>query len=148
MVSPTKWTQHFGDLAGLGTAVLALGLVVFGRRALAALRDPAPRGSGVAGLAGATVVCGVGARRAEHVAVRVGLVHADVQHAPAAVVGTVPIATIVLAVGGVVVALLLARSAWQRAGGGTETPRASRAACPRRPRSSPSCSSRCWRCRC
>ena len=46
MVSPTKWTQHFGALTGLGTAALTLGLVVFGRRALAAVRDPRPHGDG------------------------------------------------------------------------------------------------------
>ena len=60
MVSPTKWTQHFGALAGLGTAALTLGLVVFGRRALAGCARPVDRARRhLAGLAGATVVCGL-----------------------------------------------------------------------------------------
>ena len=57
--SPTKWTQHFGSLAGLGAAALALGLVAFGRaaqRGLAAADPATARRRLVAGLAGVTVV--------------------------------------------------------------------------------------------
>ncbi|MDT7580688.1 MAG: arabinosyltransferase, partial [Pseudonocardiales bacterium] len=57
--SPTKWTQHFGALAGLGAAALALGLVAFGRaaqRRLAAADPATARQRLVAGFAGVTVV--------------------------------------------------------------------------------------------
>jgi hypothetical protein len=114
MVSPTKWTQHFGALTGLGTAVLTLGLVVFGRRALAALRDPVTaRQRRTAGLAGATVVCGL-VLAGQNMWPFVSGWYTPTFSTVPPLVGTVPIATIVLAVGGVVVALLLARSVWQQ----------------------------------
>ena len=49
--SPTKWSQHFGDLAGLGAAVLVVGLVVAGP---VALRDRPRRR--IAGFAAGTAV--------------------------------------------------------------------------------------------
>ena len=113
-VSPTKWTQHFGALTGLGTAALALGLVVFGRRALAALRDPATaRRRCVAGLTGATVVCGLVLAGQNTWPFVSGWYTPTVSTVPPQV-KTVPLATLVLAVGGTVVAVLLARSVWRR----------------------------------
>jgi Mycobacterial cell wall arabinan synthesis protein/Arabinosyltransferase concanavalin like domain/EmbC C-terminal domain len=114
MVSPTKWTQHFGALTGLGTAVLTLGLVVFGRRALTALRGPGTgRQRRVAGLAGATVVCGL-VLAGQNMWPFVSGWYTPTFSTVPPLVGTVPIATIVLAVGGVVVAVLLARSVWRQ----------------------------------
>ncbi len=157
MISPTKWTQHFGALAGLGTAVLALGLVVFGRRALAALRDPATaRRRRIAGLAGATVVCGLVLAGQNMWPFVSGWYTPTFSTVPPQV-GTVPVATIVLAAGGAVVIVLLAWSVWrrsaERASGGAVAPtragtRARIRRFRRRPRPSPSCSPPCWGCRC
>ena len=114
MISPTKWTQHFGALAGLGTAVLTLGLVVFGRRALAALRDPATaRRRRIAGLAGATVVCGLVLAGQNMWPFVSGWYTPTFSTVPPQV-RTVPVATIVLAAGGAVVIVLLAWSVWRR----------------------------------
>ena len=114
MISPTKWTQHFGALTGLGTAVLALGLVVFGSRALAALRDPATaRWRRIAGLAGATVVCGLVLAGQNMWPFVSGWYTPTFSTVPPQV-KTVPLATIVLAIGGTVVAVLVARSVWRR----------------------------------
>ena len=153
MISPTKWTQHFGALTGLGTAALTLGLVVFGRRALAARARPGDRAAAAHRRARRRDGrVRAGARRAEHVAVRVGLVHAHVQHGAAArpdraggddragggrggrrrAAGVVGVAA--------------ERGAPLR---GRAHPRAgTRIAFRRRPRPSRSCSSPCWRCRC
>ena len=152
MISPTKWTQHFGALTGLGTAVLTLGLVVFGRRALAALRDPATaRRRRIAGLAGATVVCGLVLAGQNMWPFVSGWYTPTFSTVPPQV-RTVPVATIVLAAGGAVVIVLLAWSVWRRSAeraAGPQHPRAgTRIACPRRPRPSPSCSPPCWGCRC
>jgi cell wall arabinan synthesis protein/arabinosyltransferase-like concanavalin domain-containing protein/EmbC-like arabinotransferase in arabinogalactan biosynthesis len=114
MISPTKWTQHFGALAGLGTAVLTLGLVVFGRRALAAVRDPATaRRRRIAGLAGATVVCGL-VLAGQNMWPFVSGWYTPTFSTVLPQVRTVPLATIVLAAGGAVVIVLLAWSVWRR----------------------------------
>ncbi|HEX5813291.1 MAG TPA: arabinosyltransferase domain-containing protein, partial [Pseudonocardia sp.] len=114
MISPTKWTQHFGALAGLGTAVLTLGLVVFGRRALAGLRDPATaRRRRIAGLAGATVVCGLVLAGQNMWPFVSGWYTPTFSTVPPQV-RTVPVATIVLVAGGAVVLALLAWSVWRR----------------------------------
>ena len=118
MISPTKWTQHFGALTGLGAAVLALGLVVFGRRALAALRDPATaRRRRIAGLAGATVVCGLVLAGQNMWPFVSGWYTPTFSTVPPQV-RTVPVATIVLAAGGAVVIVLLAWSVWRRSAEG------------------------------
>jgi arabinosyltransferase A/arabinosyltransferase B/arabinosyltransferase C len=114
MISPTKWTQHFGALTGLGTAVLTLGLVVFGRRALAALRDPAiARRRRIAGLASATVVCGLVLAGQNMWPFVSGWYTPTFSTVPPQV-RTVPVATIVLAAGGAVVIVLLVWSVWRR----------------------------------
>lgn len=114
MISPTKWTQHFGALAGLGTAVVTLGLVVFGRRTLTAVRDPeTAQRRRIAGLAGATVVCGLVLAGQNMWPFVSGWYTPTFSTVPPQV-ATVPLATIVLALGGAVVAVLLARSAWRR----------------------------------
>jgi arabinosyltransferase A/arabinosyltransferase B/arabinosyltransferase C len=117
--TPTKWTQHFGDFAGTGAAVLLLGLVLF---AAGPLKER-PRAL-VTGLAAVT---GVG-----------GLVLAGYNIWPYAsnwfspTFSSVPpqlagkgVSAYVLAVGGLLVTVLLVRSAWLRAGGATAvgTPR-------------------------
>ena len=50
-LSPTKWTQHFGDVAGYGAAVLVLGFAAWSARAV----RPRPRAL-VAGLAATAAV--------------------------------------------------------------------------------------------
>ncbi|MFC4944801.1 arabinosyltransferase domain-containing protein [Pseudonocardia sp. GCM10023141] len=114
--TPTKWTQHFGDLAGYGAAVLALGMITF---AATPLRDRPRRH--VAGLAAVT---GVGA-----------LVLAGQNTWPyvsnwftptfstgvARLAGT-PVATIAVVAGLAVVLVLLGRAAWLRSGGATAVP--------------------------
>ena len=67
--TPTKWTQHFGDLAGVGAAVLVLGAVTARRT--------------VGALAAAVAVGALGGGGHEPVAVRVGLVHPDLLDAAA-----------------------------------------------------------------
>ena len=118
MVSPTKWTQHFGALTGLGTAALTLGLVVFGRRALAAVRDPTTaRRRQVAGLAAATVVCGL-VLAGQNMWPFVSGWYTPTFSTVPPLVGTVPVATIVLVLGGAVVVPLLAWSVWRRSADG------------------------------
>ncbi|MCO1657912.1 arabinosyltransferase domain-containing protein [Pseudonocardia sp. S2-4] len=107
-LSPTKWTQHFGDVAGYGTAVLVLGAAAWSARLVR------PRVTALAGgLAAATAVC--------------SLVLAGYNLWPFAgdwftptfstlppQVADVPLATIAAVAGGLLVAVLLARSAWRR----------------------------------
>ena len=126
MVSPTKWTQHFGALTGLGTAALTLGLVVFGRHALAAVRDAeTARRRQVAGLATATVVCGL-VLAGQNMWPFVSGWYTPTFSTVPPLVGTVPIATIVLVLGGAVVVPLLVWSVWRRSaqipGGPTRPP--------------------------
>ncbi|WP_308257446.1 arabinosyltransferase domain-containing protein [Pseudonocardia lacus] len=116
-LSPTKWTQHFGDVAGYGAAVLVLGAAAWSARVVR------PRPAALAGgLAAATAVC--------------SLVLAGYNLWPFAgdwftptfstlppQVGGTPLATIVAVLGGLLVAVLLARTAWRRsapAGGGPD----------------------------
>ncbi|WP_344425144.1 arabinosyltransferase domain-containing protein [Pseudonocardia ailaonensis] len=56
--TPTKWTQHFGDLAGVGAAVLLLGIVAVGRRSLAGRTAPWLAGLGVVTVVGSLVWAG------------------------------------------------------------------------------------------
>jgi Mycobacterial cell wall arabinan synthesis protein/EmbC C-terminal domain len=122
--TPTKWTQHFGGLTGLGTAALTLALVAFGRaaqRRLAA-RDPGTaRRRQVGGLAGVTATVGIvlaGQNQWPYVS---GWYRPTFSTVPP-LVATVPVATIVVAVGGAVVAVLLARSVWRRSGDAADLP--------------------------
>ena len=109
-LAPTKWTQHFGDLAGYGAAVLVLGAVAW---SAAPLRS-APRGA-AAGWAAATVVAAlvVAGYNAWPYA---GMWFEPTFSTVVPQVAGVPGATIVLVAGGLVVAGLLGRWAWQRAG--------------------------------
>jgi arabinosyltransferase A/arabinosyltransferase B/arabinosyltransferase C len=155
--SPTKWTQHFGALTGVGTAVLALGLVAFGgaaQRGLAA-RDPATAHRRlVAGLAGVTVVAGLVLAGQNMWPFVSGWYTPTFSTLPPLVtlpglVADVPVATVVVAAGGVVVAALLGRSVWRRSGeagsrvtplapdASSATPMAPRAAAPGPPRTVP-----------
>jgi Mycobacterial cell wall arabinan synthesis protein/EmbC C-terminal domain len=108
--TPTKWTQHFGDFAGTGAAVLLLGMVAFAASPLRA------RGRGF--VVGLGAVTGVGA-----------LVLAGYDVWPYAsnwftpTFSTVPpeiagkgISTLVLAAGGLLVGGLVLRNAWSGAG--------------------------------
>jgi arabinosyltransferase A/arabinosyltransferase B/arabinosyltransferase C len=109
--TPTKWTQHFGDMAGVGAAVLLLGLVAFA--------GPPLRGRARPFVTAIAAVTGVGA-----------LVLAGYNVWPYAsnwftpTFSTVPpelagkgVSTYVLAFGGLLVAVLVGREAWRRAGG-------------------------------
>ncbi|WP_308258988.1 arabinosyltransferase domain-containing protein [Pseudonocardia sp. H11422] len=115
--SPTKWTQHFGDVAGLGAAVLLLGLVAFSaavlrRRSPAGVERPVLAGLGALTLVGAVVLAGYNAW--PYVSGYYTLTWSTV---PPLIAG-LPLATLWLVGGGLVVAGLLARSAWRRAAPG------------------------------
>jgi len=56
--NPTKWTQHFGDLAGVGAAVLVVGIVVTGRRVLAGRVAPWLVGLGALTVVGSLIWAG------------------------------------------------------------------------------------------
>ncbi len=124
--SPTKWTQHFGALTGIGTAVLALGLVAFGgaaQRGFAAHDPPTAHRRLVAGLAGVTVVSGLVLAGQNMWPFVSGWYTPTFSTLPPLVtlpglVADVPVATVVVAAGGVVVAALLGRSVWRRSGEG------------------------------
>ena len=133
MVTPTKWTQHFGDLIGVGAAVLALGLVVFGRRALTALDPGTARRRWVAGLAGATLVGGQVLGGQNQWPFVSGWYTPTFSTLPPlvsvpGVVTDLPVATLFVAAGGAVVAALVARSVWWRATAPTPRGDASRVA--------------------
>ncbi|HXV92412.1 MAG TPA: arabinosyltransferase domain-containing protein, partial [Pseudonocardia sp.] len=126
-LSPTKWTQHFGDLAGIGAAVLLLGLVSAGP----VLRRTGAR-SGVVGLAVAGVTCAL------VLAGRNLWPYASDWFAPTwstvpPLVGATPLATIALAITVAVVAVVAARVAWRRAGGAAATGLPRRVPDPARP---------------
>ncbi|MHA6792011.1 arabinosyltransferase domain-containing protein [Pseudonocardia bannensis] len=114
--APTKWTQHFGDVAGVGAAVLLLGLVAFSAAALRRRSTGAERpmlaGLGALTLVGALVLAGYNAW--PYVSGFYGLTWSTV---PPLVAG-IPLATLWLVGGGLIVAVLLARSAWRRAAPG------------------------------
>jgi arabinosyltransferase A/arabinosyltransferase B/arabinosyltransferase C len=114
-LTPTKWTQHFGDLAGYGTAVLVLGAAV----ASAPLRAR-PRAF-VAGLAATTVV-GAIVLAGYNLWPYQGAWFTPTFSTIAPRVLDVPLATIALVAGAAVVAPPLVRWAWQRAGGVPESP--------------------------
>jgi arabinosyltransferase A/arabinosyltransferase B/arabinosyltransferase C len=112
-VSPTKWTQHFGDVAGYGAAVLVLGAAAWPVRVL----RHRPR----------SVAAGLGAATAVSALVLAGYnlwpyagdwFTPTFSTLPPQVAG-IPLATIVAVAGGGLVAVLAARSAWRRAGART-----------------------------
>ena len=112
-VSPTKWTQHFGDVAGYGAAVLVLGAAAWPVRVL----RHRPR----------SVAAGLGAATAVSALVLAGYnlwpyagdwFTPTFSTLPPQVAG-IPLATIVAVAGGLLVAVLAARSAWRRAGART-----------------------------
>ncbi|WP_433290901.1 arabinosyltransferase domain-containing protein [Pseudonocardia sp. CA-142604] len=139
-VSPTKWTQHFGDLAGYGAAVLVLGMVAWS--AAAARRASVERPSAAQAWVprGLLVQRPVTLREQPHrmltalgaVTVVGALVLAGYNIWPYASnwftpsfsttppqLANIPVATIALIAGGVGVGVLIVRSAWLRAGGAT-----------------------------
>ncbi|HVH24799.1 MAG TPA: arabinosyltransferase domain-containing protein, partial [Pseudonocardia sp.] len=109
--SPTKWSQHFGDLAGLGPAVLVLGLVV---GSAAALRDRPRRA--VAGLAAGIVVAALVLSGRNLWPSVSGWFTPSFSTKPVDVAG-VPLATVTLVLGGAIVVAVLARASWLRSGG-------------------------------
>lgn len=110
-LSPTKWTQHFGGVAGVGAAVLVLGAAV---GTAAALRSR-PRAL-VVGLAAATGV-GVLVISGRNLWPYVGdLFTPTFSTLPPRVAG-IPLATVLGVAGGALVLALAARSAWWRSGG-------------------------------
>ncbi len=96
--TPTKWTQHFGDLAGVGAAVLVLGAVT-ARRTVGAL-------AAAVGV-GALVVAGLNSWPF------VSAWFTPPFSTVPAQVGGIPVATLLLVAGAVVVAAVLGRALWQ-----------------------------------
>ena len=114
--SPTKWSQHFGDLAGLGPAVLTLGLVAAAGPALA----DRPRRR-VAGFAAGTVVAALVLTGRNLWPSVSGWFTPSFSTKPVDVAG-VPLATITLGLGGLTVVAVLGRAAGLRAGGAAGFP--------------------------
>ncbi|HEY0812021.1 MAG TPA: arabinosyltransferase domain-containing protein [Pseudonocardia sp.] len=112
--TPTKWTQHFGDLAGIGAAVLTLGA--------AACAGPVLRGrprAMLGALAAATAVGAVVLAGPNNWPFVAQWFTPPFSSVPAQVRG-IPLATMLLVAGGVLVAVLVVRALWRRAGGGAE----------------------------
>lgn len=112
--TPTRWTQHFGDVAGIGSAVLALGFVVGTHHLLrrrTASPVPALTGLAAAVVAGALVLAGW--NNWPYVSNWWGLTWSTV----APVVAGYPISAIWLVVGLVLLGLLLTRLVWLRSSG-------------------------------
>jgi hypothetical protein len=113
-VTPTKWTQHFGDVAGYGAAALVLGAVAFSAAPLRARPRALVAGLGAATAVGSLVLAGYNTWP------YVGdWFTPSFSTLPPQVAG-VPLATIAAVAGAVPVLVVLARWAWQRAGGATE----------------------------
>ncbi len=111
--SPTKWTQHFGDLAGLGAAVLVLGMVAWSAAPLRGRPRALVAGLGALTVVGPLVLAGYNAwPYASH-----WFTPSFSTKPPQ--LADVPVATIALVAGALLVFGLIARSAWQRAGGAT-----------------------------
>jgi arabinosyltransferase A/arabinosyltransferase B/arabinosyltransferase C len=114
-LAPTKWTQHFGDLAGYGAAVLVLGAAV----GSAPLRAR-PRAF-VAGLAATTVVTAI-VLAGYNLWPYQGAWFTPTFSTIAPRILDVPLATIALVAGAALAVPLAARWTWQRAGGEPESP--------------------------
>ncbi len=112
--TPTKWTQHFGDLAGIGAAVLTLGAAACAGPVLRAR----PRAM-IAALAATTVVGALVLAGLNNWPFVAQWFDPSFSTLPLQVAG-IPVATLLLVVGGVVVAALVVHALWRRAGGGTE----------------------------
>ncbi len=111
--TPTKWTQHFGDMAGVGAAVLLLGLVAF---AGSPLRDRArPFVTAIAAVTGVGALVLAGYNVWPYAS---NWFTPAFSTAPPALAGK-GVSTFVLALGGLLVAVLVGREAWLRAGGAT-----------------------------
>ncbi|WP_433557477.1 arabinosyltransferase domain-containing protein [Pseudonocardia xinjiangensis] len=116
--SPTKWTQHFGDVAGYGAAVLVLGIVAWSAGPRVSTLRERPRQL-VAGLGAVTVVGALVLAGYNIWPYASNWFVPSFSTKPPAV-GSVPLATIVLVAGGLLVLGLLTRTAWLRAGGATD----------------------------
>lgn len=112
--TPTKWTQHFGDLAGLGAAVLVLGAAVWAAGPALRARSRAMTGA----LAAATVVGSLVLAGMNLWPFVAGWFAPSFSTVPPQVLG-VPLATLLLVAGGAVVVALLGRSVWRASGAGT-----------------------------
>jgi hypothetical protein len=119
-LAPTKWTQHFGDVAGYGAAVLVLGAAAFSAAALRARPRAVVAGIGAVTAVGSLVLAGYNTWP------YVGDWFAPSFSTLPPQVAGIPVATIAAVAGGLLVAAVLLRWAWLRAGG------ASRVTLPRR----------------
>jgi hypothetical protein len=114
-LTPTKWTQHFGDFTGYGAAVLVLGAVAWSATPLRAR----PR-TFAAGLAAATAVAAV-VLAGYNLWPYQGAWFTPTFSTLAPQIAGVGVATFVGVAGGGIVAVLLVRSTWQVAGGRPES---------------------------
>lgn len=113
-VSPTKWTQHFGDFAGYGTAVIVLGLVAWSGPGLRARAL-------IAGTAAVTLVSWLVLAGSNLWPFVSDWYEPTFSTIPPQLAGR-SAASLVLGLGGLVVLLLLARSVWARSGGAADPP--------------------------
>jgi arabinosyltransferase A/arabinosyltransferase B/arabinosyltransferase C len=118
-LTPTKFTHHFGGVAGIGAGVLVLALLAWSRaglRARGGLSRPA-----LAGLAG-VIVAGALVLAARNVWPYVSNYYNLAWSTIRPQLGGVRIAEAVLGVGGVVVAVLVGVAIWRRSVGRPEPP--------------------------
>ncbi|MFC5996215.1 arabinosyltransferase domain-containing protein [Pseudonocardia hispaniensis] len=114
--TPTKWTQHFGDVAGLGAAVLLLGFVAWsapGLRVRARTATPVLVGLALLTVVGALVLAGTNSW--PYVS---GWYEITWSTMPPQLAGVL-LAVVWLAAGVVLLVALLARSAWAGSAAGS-----------------------------
>jgi hypothetical protein len=116
VLAPTKWTQHFGDLAGYGAAVLVLGAVAWSAAPLRAHPKVFVAGIAASTVVGSLVLAGY------NLWPYTGAWFTPTFSTLPPQIAEVPVATIALVAGAVPVAVLLARWGWQQAGGTAESP--------------------------
>jgi Mycobacterial cell wall arabinan synthesis protein/EmbC C-terminal domain/Arabinosyltransferase concanavalin like domain len=113
-VAPTKWTQHFGDVAGYGAGVLVLAAAAFSAAPLRARPRAWVAGLGAVTAVGSLVLAGYNTWP------YVGAWFTPTFSTLPPQVAGVPVATIAALAGALLVAVVLAGWAWRRAGGATE----------------------------
>ncbi len=114
--TPTKWTQHFGDVAGIGAAVLVLGAATWASAPLRARPRAFTTGLAAATAVGALVLAGYNAWPFAS-----GWFAPTFSDRPPELLGQ-RVTTLALVAGLLVVAALAGRAAWARSSGAPEPP--------------------------
>ncbi len=109
--TPTKWTQHFGDVGGVGAAVLVVAAAAWSSAPLRSRPQAFTVGLAAVTAVGSIVLAGYNAWPYAS-----AWFEPTFSTLPPQVLGT-PVATLAVLAGVALVAGLAARTAWQRAGG-------------------------------